>query len=93
IWNNNFATHPFHMHGHLFAVIFIGEQGQIPDKSKYNTKNPIIRDTVSLPGNGFLVIRFIADNPGIWHCHIEWHVELGMVMTFVELPNILKKQT
>lgn len=38
-----------------------------------NKRNPIIRDTVTIPGNGFLVIRFIADNPGIWafHCHIE----------------------
>jgi FtsP/CotA-like multicopper oxidase with cupredoxin domain len=95
IWNNNTADHPFHMHGHVFAVMFVGEKGQIPDKSKYDKRNPIIRDTVLIPGNGYLVIRFITDNPGIWafHCHIEWHVEIGMVMEIVELPNILKNET
>ncbi|GES72658.1 multicopper oxidase [Rhizophagus clarus] len=94
LWNNNTAGHPFHMHGHVFAVMFIGEKGELPDESKYDKKNPIIRDTVTVPGNGYLVIRFISDNPGIWafHCHIEWHVELGMVMQLVELPSILKNE-
>ncbi|CAB4430456.1 unnamed protein product [Rhizophagus irregularis] len=71
--NNNAANHPFHLDGHVFAVMFVGEKGQFPDESEYNKRNPIVRDTVTIPGNGFLVIRFIADNPGIWafHCHIE----------------------
>ncbi|GBC00009.1 hypothetical protein RclHR1_03700016 [Rhizophagus clarus] len=95
VWNNNTADHPFHMHGHSFAIMFVGEKGQLPNESKYDKRNPIVRDTVTIPGNGFLVIRFITDNPGIWafHCHIEWHVELGMVMQLIELPNILKNET
>lgn len=33
-------------------------------------------------------------NPGIWllHCHIEWHIEAGLVMTFVEDPIELQAQ-
>ncbi|KAJ3309889.1 ferroxidase fet3 [Blyttiomyces sp. JEL0837] len=35
---------------------------------------------------GYTIIRFVADNPGVWlfHCHIEWHIAAGLVMTFVE---------
>lgn len=34
------------------------------------------------------VVRFKTGNPGIWlfHCHIEWHIEAGLVMTFIEDP-------
>ncbi|KAJ3270860.1 hypothetical protein HK104_004832 [Borealophlyctis nickersoniae] len=37
---------------------------------------------------GSAVIRFRADNPGIWlfHCHIQWHMETGLVATFIEAP-------
>ncbi|CAG8755459.1 18196_t:CDS:2, partial [Acaulospora morrowiae] len=29
--------------------------------------------------------------PGVWafHCHIEWHVEAGLVAQFVELPDMI----
>ncbi|CAB4427504.1 unnamed protein product [Rhizophagus irregularis] len=93
--NDNNADHPFHMHGHVFAIMFVGEKGDVPDESKYNKKNPVVRDTVTIPGNGFLVIRFITDNPGVWafHCHIEWHVEIGMVLGIIELQDTLKKET
>lgn len=37
---------------------------------------------------GNIVLRFVADNPGIWlfHCHIEWHLLTGLAATFVEAP-------
>ncbi|KAL4218091.1 hypothetical protein ACF0H5_022827 [Mactra antiquata] len=41
----------------------------------------IRKDTVTVPGNGYAVVRFKADNPGIWfiHCHLEIHnSRLGM---------------
>lgn len=49
---------------------------------------PMRRDTVEVHGGGSAVIRFKADNPGVWlfHCHVEWHLPLGMVATFVEDP-------
>jgi FtsP/CotA-like multicopper oxidase with cupredoxin domain len=66
-----------------------------------NTKNPIKRDSVTLyphssaffqtpePAGtacGFHVIRFVADNPGVWlmHCHIPAHMHMGMQLAFVE---------
>lgn len=47
---------------------------------KRNLNRPPIKDTVDVPAGGYTVLRFLADNPGVWmfHCHIEWHVEMGM---------------
>lgn len=43
------------------------------------------RDTVLVQEQSWAVIRFVADNPGVWtfHCHIDWHNLSGMAMTFV----------
>jgi hypothetical protein len=56
---------------------------------------PLYRDTVQVKANGYLVIRFVADNPGInlFHCHIEWHVEAGLTATLIEAPMLLQQQS
>ena len=40
------------------------------------------KDTVIVPGGGYVAIQFISDNPGYWfmHCHIEPHQMEGMAM-------------
>ena len=37
---------------------------------------PALRDTVDVQANSYLVLRFVANNPGlhIFHCHIDWHL-------------------
>jgi iron transport multicopper oxidase len=52
----------------------------------------MMRDTVSIPANGFIVLRFIADNPGVWffHCHIDLHLVGGMGSTLIEAPDELQ---
>lgn len=42
------------------------------------------KDTVTVPDGGYTIIRFVANNPGYWlfHCHIEFHVEVGMALVF-----------
>jgi len=54
----------------------------------------MMRDTVSIPGKGFILIRFIADNPGVWffHCHIDLHLVGGMGSTIIEAPDILQAE-
>jgi len=39
------------------------------------------------------VMRFVADNPGVWnfHCHNDWHNLSGMAATFIEAPEILRR--
>ena len=43
-----------------------------------------IGDTFTVPRKGFVVFRFKADNPGPWlfHCHMEWHIDPGLVVIF-----------
>ncbi|CAG8573960.1 4993_t:CDS:2, partial [Acaulospora morrowiae] len=86
------GEHPFHLHGHKFWILTTGNGTEV-DKSEFNTVDPISRDTTTVPALGFLAIRFIADNPGVWafHCHIEWHLQVGLVVQFIELPDEIKK--
>ncbi|KAK4205798.1 putative precursor of iron transport multicopper oxidase FET3 [Triangularia verruculosa] len=87
------GIHPFHLHGHNFQVVWRSEPDAGPFQDSNTTSSsfapvPMRRDTVVVHPNGNLVLRFKADNPGVWlfHCHIEWHVQSGLVATFVEAP-------
>ncbi|KAK4986627.1 hypothetical protein LTR50_005154 [Elasticomyces elasticus] len=53
---------------------------------------PMRRDTWLIAPNGYTVIRFVANNPGVWflHCHMDWHAELGLAMTLIEAPQQLQ---
>ncbi|CAG8793831.1 5541_t:CDS:2, partial [Racocetra persica] len=88
--HQNLAEHPFHLHGHNFFIIGISANETMPVTSKYNLVDPPLR---VIPGNGWAVIRYIINNPGVWafHCHIEWHVELGMVFQLIEQQEKLKQ--
>lgn len=48
----------------------------------YDLSRAQLRDTVYIPSRGHAILRFRADNPGIWlfHCHIIWHQASGMAM-------------
>lgn len=90
------ANHPFHLHGHDFRVVAMErvqatgvtvEQIQKLDEMgmiKRRLAGAPIKDTVTVPDGGYTVIRFLANNPGFWlmHCHIEFHVEVGMGLVF-----------
>jgi Multicopper oxidase len=47
---------------------------------------------ITFPANGSAVIRFFADVPGVWayHCHIGWHMDAGLLATFIEAPEELR---
>ncbi|KAF5790403.1 putative laccase [Helianthus annuus] len=80
-------NHPIHLHGYDFYVVAEGFGNFNPktDTSKFNLVDPPLRNTVSLPVNGWAVIRFVADNPGTWimHCHLDVHIGWGLAMVFV----------
>lgn len=71
--------HPLHLHGHAFSVV------RSAGSDTYNYHNPVRRDTTSngVAGDN-VTIRFRTDNFGPWlfHCHIDWHLELGMAVVF-----------
>ncbi|KAK6202298.1 Cupredoxin [Scheffersomyces amazonensis] len=97
------GKHPFHLHGHTFQTIVKSKSGENEDEPLiYNPENatfpeyPMIRDTVQTNPNGHIVIRFKAENPGVWffHCHVDWHLEQGLAITLIESPLITQeKQT
>lgn len=72
-------SHPFHLHGYSYSVIGIGRSPDTNVK-KINLKHaldldrrgllhrqynlPPSKDTIAVPNNGYVVLRFRADNPG-----------------------------
>lgn len=95
--NLHHNLHPMHLHGHQFQVVerSFPDTGSWPGSYLANVSStPVRRDTVMLNKNGWAVLRFRANNPGVWlfHCHIEWHVQSGLMMTMVEAPERLQQQ-
>ncbi|KAL7781260.1 Cupredoxin [Trichoderma afarasin] len=97
--NLDSGRHPFHLHGHAFQAIHRSEEeaGTFEDEGISESDYPSVpmrRDTLVIWPNGNIVMRFKADNPGVWlfHCHIEWHVASGLLATFVEAPLEIQKQ-
>jgi FtsP/CotA-like multicopper oxidase with cupredoxin domain len=79
-------THPFHLHGHKFFVMDVGNfdntttlEDIVSDDEilrKSSNTNPPLKDTVLIPNSGYARIKFKADNPGFWigHCHYDYHL-------------------
>ncbi|KAG5735391.1 Laccase-4 [Termitomyces sp. T112] len=83
------GPHPWHLHGHSFWVVRSG------NSTDYNFVNPVRRDTVDTGfDDGRTTIRFVTDNAGPWflHCHIDWHLEIGLAVVFAEDPEGMVKQ-
>ncbi|CAK9439797.1 uncharacterized protein LODBEIA_P38970 [Lodderomyces beijingensis] len=99
--NQDDGKHPFHLHGHNFQVIARSENDPeepvvyVPDHrgSLQFPKVPVIRDTIEVRPNGYFVLRFVAENPGVWffHCHVDWHLEQGLALVLVEDPHEIQK--
>jgi iron transport multicopper oxidase len=66
--------------------------GYAGDTSKM-PRSPMRRDTWIVAENGYTVLRFVADNPGVWffHCHMDWHLSAGLAATLVVAPLELQK--
>ncbi|KAJ5742882.1 Multicopper oxidase abr1 [Penicillium manginii] len=90
--NHHNNLHPWHLHGHQFQVVQRSEvNGGLFTGAYWQniSHTPVRRDTIMVQNNGHAVIRFRADNPGVWllHCHVEWHVEAGLTATIIEAPE------
>lgn len=106
--NGDTGSHPFHLHGHNVQLIdrapsygahfydYLNGDPVPYDPSTNDSfpQYPPRRDTFILPPQGYLVLRFVADNPGVWlfHCHIDWHLSQGLAMQLVEAPEQLQEQ-
>ncbi|RYP71468.1 hypothetical protein DL771_004835 [Monosporascus sp. 5C6A] len=59
--------------GGLFGETSKGENGGSTTGTTWNLENPMRRDTVTVPAFSHVVIRFVADNPGLWALHVSLH--------------------
>lgn len=119
------TTHPIHMHGHTYTIVYIGygkynettgkvieptkdivcnqNEGNVCASPRWANGTPpdaifdrirngrvvdsaISKDTVMVPGYGYVVVAIQANNPGYWflHCHIEHHQLSGMTALLQE---------
>jgi hypothetical protein len=109
VQNFDEGNHPMHLHGHKFWVLGQGH-GMFPGYKSLELKsegkgtlvghesaldNLIRRDVATVEGFGWLIIRVVFDNPGVWafHCHMAWHSEAGLVMQFVSRVDELATWT
>ncbi|CAG8306803.1 unnamed protein product [Penicillium salamii] len=106
--NGDTGSHPFHLHGHQFQVIerfpsygehfydFADGDPVTYDPSNHTAfpEYPARRDTLVLPPQGYFVVRFVADTPGVWmfHCHIDWHLSQGLALTLIEAPDQIQER-
>ncbi|WOL14967.1 laccase-24-like [Canna indica] len=83
-------NHPMHLHGFNFFVVAqgFGNYNATAAKRSFNLVDPQVRNTIGVPTGGWAVIRFVANNPGVWfmHCHLDAHLEFGLAMAF-EVEN------
>lgn len=84
---------PSHIHGHKFQIVgrstdYTSSDPTLNPPIAPDQPNPIRRDTVQIPSGESATLRFVADNPGAWffHCHIEWHLEVGLAVQLVAAP-------
>ncbi|KAG7537012.1 Multicopper oxidase type 3 [Arabidopsis suecica] len=85
----NALDHPMHLHGFSFFVVGVGfgnfniSEGE--PSSLYNLVDPPYKNTMTVPINGWIAIRFQANNPGVWfmHCHLDRHQTWGMNVVFI----------
>ncbi|KAI8015771.1 Laccase-8 [Camellia lanceoleosa] len=79
-------NHP-HLHGFNFHVLAqgFGNYDSINDPKRFNLINPKMRNTIGVLVGGWAVIRFQANNPGVWlmHCHFDVHLPWGLATAFV----------
>ncbi|XP_047945515.1 laccase-14-like [Salvia hispanica] len=79
--------HPMHLHGYSVYLLGsgLGNFNEARDRPNLNLVDPPYMDTVNVPRFGWTVVRFKANNPGVWymHCHYDRHQTWGMRMVFI----------
>lgn len=104
------GNHPFHLHGMQMFILAAGHgyfpgyealglqpegKGLLDVGDESIVLNPLRRDVTTVEGFGWTLVRFVADNPGVWlfHCHMIWHAEAGMGMAFVAGLDAMRSWT
>ncbi|XP_067008292.2 uncharacterized protein [Anabrus simplex] len=86
----------FHLHGYSFHLLGVTQLEHPPTVADVqsldrrgalitrNFNNPVLKDTVLVPKNGVAVLRFKANNPGLWLLHdqrlMHWSAGLAALL-------------
>jgi iron transport multicopper oxidase len=71
--NQDSGEHPFHLHGHVFQIVAKGKGTFNGDWDSLDIlQNPMRRDTVCVEREGYVIIRFVADNPGVHFFQLQY---------------------
>lgn len=105
ISNFDDGAHPLHLHLYKYFVLAQGHgyppltsvgaeintETLAPLYDSLDLSNPLRRDTASVEAFGWILIRIVADNPGMaaFHCHLGWHSEAGLMMQLLTRSNEL----
>jgi len=75
--------------GGLEALYWGCTYNEKKDKRTQNLQTPLRKDSFQVWQRSWAVIRFKADAPGVWqfHCHMEQHIPLGMIMALNIKPS------
>ena len=86
--NSDPIDHSFHMHGHHFWVISASDA---PSAAYQYANNYLVRDTVAIPANGWVKVRMIGNNPGVWlfSSANEVYLTQGFAVVLVESVDAL----
>lgn len=84
-------SHPLHLHGFNFFVVGQGFGNYDPNKdpANFNLVDPVERNTMGVPAGGWLAIRFLADNPGLFLKKVQKVLSKTMTDIFICPLNLL----
>ncbi|XP_044271354.1 laccase-2-like [Tribolium madens] len=101
--------HIFHLHGYRFYLVGFRQFESTPSTEeiklldqqnalfKRNFNNPVLKDTVRIPKNSVVALRFLADNPGFWMLRDEgsrgWTRGLDIVLQVGEPSDMVSSPT
>ncbi|XP_967121.3 uncharacterized protein LOC655485 [Tribolium castaneum] len=101
--------HIFHLHGYRFYVVGFRHFENAPSTDEIklldqentlfqrNFNNPAIKDTIRIPKNSVVALRFLADNPGFWMLRDEgsrgWTRGLDIVLQVGEPSDMVSTPT
>jgi len=88
ILNSDPIDHSFHMHGHHFWIVSSSDNPQ----AQYQYNNAyLVRDTVAIPASGWVKLRMVGNNPGVWlfSSANEVYLTQGFAVVLVESVDAL----
>ena len=90
--NSDPIDQSFHMHGHHFWIISASDA---PLAEYLYAGNYLVRDTVAVPANGWVKLRMLGNNPGVWlfGSANEVYLTQGFAVVLVESVDSLTPNT